>query len=158
MTLGPSLLTAGRTRSVSPENPTGGKGAGGGATTGTGAAAARDLGPGWKISPSVEVPAGATHLIGDLPGPGVIRHLWCTTHPRHWRSLILRIHWDGASEPAVTEGGTLSTVTVAEATEKTPPALTLTRTVKTPSWPTRSNTAVAPPGPSKAPSLSRSHS
>ena len=101
MTLGPSMLTSGRSRSVSPENPTGAKGAGGGATTGTGAAAARDLGAGWKISPSVEVPAGATHVLGDLPGPGVIRHVWCTTHPRHWRSLILRIHWDGAPEPAV---------------------------------------------------------
>lgn len=99
--LGMSLLTGGQTRSVSPENPTGAKGAGGAATSGTGAAAARDLGPGWKISPSVEVAAGTTHVLAELSGPGIIRHLWCTTHPRHWRSLILRFYWDGATEPAV---------------------------------------------------------
>ena len=43
------------TRSISPENPTGAPGQGGRATAGTGAAAGRDLGPGWKISPSVHV-------------------------------------------------------------------------------------------------------
>ncbi|MFC7546780.1 glycoside hydrolase family 172 protein [Plantactinospora sp. GCM10030261] len=99
--IGMSRLTGGRTRSVSPENPTGAKGAGAAATEGTGAAAAVDLGPGWKVSPSVEVAAGTTHVLADLTGPGVIRHLWCTTHPRHWRSLILRCHWDDATEPAV---------------------------------------------------------
>ena len=35
------------TRSISPENPTGGAGAGGRATEGTGAGPARDLGRGW---------------------------------------------------------------------------------------------------------------
>ena len=54
---GMSVLTTGLTRSVSPENPTGAKGAGGAATQGTGAVAARDLGTGWKVSPSIEIPA-----------------------------------------------------------------------------------------------------
>ena len=45
---GMSHLSSGRTRSVSAENFSGGKGAGGAATEGTGAAAARDLGRGWK--------------------------------------------------------------------------------------------------------------
>ena len=39
------------TRSISPENVDGAKGGGGRATEGTGAYAARDLGPGWKVSP-----------------------------------------------------------------------------------------------------------
>src|ERR1700712_6094530 len=48
-----SRLSNARTRSISAENPTGAKGGGGRATEGTGAKAARDLGLGWKISPSV---------------------------------------------------------------------------------------------------------
>jgi hypothetical protein len=48
------------TRSISPENLDGGKGGGGRASKGTGAYAARDLGPGWKVSPSVIIGAGAT--------------------------------------------------------------------------------------------------
>ena len=50
-----SRLSRARTRSISPENFGGEKGMGGMATEGTGAQAARDLGRGWKISPSVEI-------------------------------------------------------------------------------------------------------
>jgi hypothetical protein len=98
---GMSNLSSGRTRSVSPENPTGAKGSGGGATEGTGAAAGRELGRGWKISPSIEVAAGATAVLADLDGPAVIRHLWVTTHRDHWRSLLLRAYWEDAAEPAI---------------------------------------------------------
>ena len=98
---GMSRLSTARTRSVSPENPTGAKGAGGTATEGTGAEAARDLGPGWKVSPSIEIAAGTTAVLADLAGPAVIRHIWLTTHPRHWRSLLLRMHWDDAQPAAV---------------------------------------------------------
>jgi len=98
---GMSLRTGGRTRSVSPENPTGAKGAGGGATEGTGATAARGLGPGWKISPSIEVAAGTSHVVADLAGSGVIRHIGPPPPPRHWRSLILRVHYDGARRAAI---------------------------------------------------------
>ena len=98
---GISLVTAGRSRSVSPENPTGEKGRGGAATVGTGASAARDLGPGWKVSPSIDVPAGSTAILADLRGPGVIRHVWLTTHQAHWRSLVLRAYWDDAASPAI---------------------------------------------------------
>ena len=45
-------LSNAETRSISAENPTGGKGQGGMATEGTGAVAARELGPGWKVSPA----------------------------------------------------------------------------------------------------------
>ena len=89
------------TRSVSPENPTGEAAGGGRATEGTGAGAARDLGQGWKVSPSVEVPAHATVDLAAIDGPGRITHIWLTTHPDHWRSLLLRARWDGAAAPAV---------------------------------------------------------
>jgi hypothetical protein len=98
---GMSRLGSGRTRSVSAENPTGEKGAGGAATEGTGAEAARELGRGWKVSPSIEVVAGATATLADLRGPGFIRHLWLTVQPDHWRSMVLRFFWDDASSPAV---------------------------------------------------------
>jgi len=98
----PSRLRPGvRTRSISPENPTGAPGAGGRATEGTGAGAGRELGRGWKISPSIEVPAGATAVLADIAGPGRITHIWMTVHPDHWRSMLLRAHWDGDPEPAV---------------------------------------------------------
>jgi hypothetical protein len=48
-------LSDAQTRSISPENFTGEKGKGGMATEGTGAHAARDLGRGWKVSPSVRI-------------------------------------------------------------------------------------------------------
>jgi hypothetical protein len=52
MTLGNlSRLSDAETRSISAENPTGDKGAGGRATEGTGQSQARDLGQGWKVSP-----------------------------------------------------------------------------------------------------------
>jgi len=48
-----SELSHARSRSISPENFSGEKGAGSLATEGTGARAGRDLGGGWKISPSI---------------------------------------------------------------------------------------------------------
>lgn len=95
-----SVLRDARTRSISPENPTGEKGAGG-AATGTGARAARQLGPGWKISPSVEIAPGATHTVAAITGSGAIRHMWLTVHPARLRSLVLRAYWEGADEPAI---------------------------------------------------------
>jgi len=65
---GMSLLRDGVSRSVSPENPTGDKGGGGAATEGTGAAAARDLGPGWKCSEPVAVnPHGGLNCYWQMP-------------------------------------------------------------------------------------------
>jgi hypothetical protein len=101
MSLSMSVLRDGQSRSVSPENPRGGKGAGGAAVTGTGAAAARDPGPGWKVSPSVEIAAGGTHTLAAIAGPGVIRHRWLTVQPARLRSLVLRAYWDGTAEPAI---------------------------------------------------------
>ena len=92
--------------SLSPENPTGEKGAGGQATFETtlhpGAAkAARELGVGWKLSPCVTIPAQSTYTVMDHDGPGLIRHMWFTMNPQHHRSMILRIYWDGQPHPSV---------------------------------------------------------
>ena len=89
------------TRSISPENFDGSRGGGGRATEGTGARAARDLGLGWKVSPSVVVKPGETFTLADIDHPGKITHIWITTHSNHWRHLILRAYWDGADEPAI---------------------------------------------------------
>ena len=65
-----SRLSSARSRSISPENFTGAKGAGGMATEGTGARAARDLWSGWKVSPSVAIPAGETFTLADIQDAG----------------------------------------------------------------------------------------
>jgi len=95
-----SRLSNARTRSISPENFTGAKGQGGMATEGTGATCARDLGQGWKISPSVSINPGQTFVMADIEGQGAIQHVWVTP-TGHWRFSILRIYWDGADTPAV---------------------------------------------------------
>ncbi len=94
-------LSSAQSRSISAENPNGGKGQGALATEGTGASSARDLGIGWKISPSVLVAAGARLALAEISGPGAIQHIWLTTMPSGWRSLILRIYWDGEEDPSV---------------------------------------------------------
>jgi len=94
-------LSRARTRSISPENFTGAKGQGGMATDGTGAAAARDLGQGWKVSPSIRVAPGETVTLADIEGSGAIQQIWLTTHYVNWRRLVLRFYWDGDAQPAV---------------------------------------------------------
>lgn len=95
------LLSSAKTRSISAENFTGEKGKGGMATEGTGAAAARDLGQGWKVSPSINIEPRQTVTLADIEGPGVIQHFWNTVHPQWWRRLVLRIYWDGEETPSV---------------------------------------------------------
>ena len=64
-----SHLSSAKTRSISPENFKGEKGQGALATDGTGAHAARDMGRGWKISPSVVIKPGETLVfVCDLVG------------------------------------------------------------------------------------------
>lgn len=95
-----SRLSTARTRSISAENFTGAKGAAGRATEGTGAPHARDLGQGWKVSPSVRIKAGETFTVADITGSGAIQQIWMTpTGP--WRYGILRIYWDGQEHPSV---------------------------------------------------------
>jgi hypothetical protein len=93
-------LSDARSFSISPENPTGEKGKGGTRTEGTGAKAARDLGRGWKISPSVDIPAGTTYTVAEISGSGEIEHLWMTPTGT-WRFTILRMYWDDERDPSV---------------------------------------------------------
>ena len=93
-------LSGAETRSISPENFTGEKGRGGMATEGTGANAARDLGRGWKVSPSVRIEPGQTFTLADIKGGGAIQHIWMTP-TGNWRFSILRMYWDGETTPSV---------------------------------------------------------
>src|SRR5215471_2636394 len=95
-----SRLSHAKTRSISPENLTGEKGKGGMATEGTGAQAARDLGQGWKISPSIKIESKKTFTLAEIQGPGAIQHIWMTP-TGHLRFSILRIYWDGESQPSI---------------------------------------------------------
>jgi hypothetical protein len=95
-----SWLSAAQTRSISPENFTGAKGEGGKAIEGTGAGCARDLGQGWKISPSVRIEPGETFVMADISGQGAIQQIWMTP-TGNWRYSILRIYWDDQELPSV---------------------------------------------------------
>jgi len=106
MSLGnlPRLSNA-KTRSISAENFHGEKGKAGMATEGTGASCARDLGQGWKVSPSVVIKPGETYILADIRGPGAIQSLWLSGEiackgPLA-RYYIFRIYWDDQEQPSV---------------------------------------------------------
>ncbi|XHR29734.1 MAG: glycoside hydrolase family 172 protein [Chthoniobacteraceae bacterium] len=94
------MLSRAKTRSICPENRTGEKGKGGMAEVTNPASPARDLGRGWKVSPSVEIQPGTVFEMADIEGPGVIQQMWMTP-TGNWRFSILRIYWDGAERPSV---------------------------------------------------------
>jgi hypothetical protein len=71
------------------------------ATTGTGAVAARELGQGWKISPSINIAGSSTVMLAEIEGPGAIQHIWLTVTPQAWRRLVLRCYWDGEASPSI---------------------------------------------------------
>jgi hypothetical protein len=101
-------LSDAKTRSISPENFTGEKGKGGMAdpaekdkpNVANAAWAARDLGKGWKVNPYVRIKAGETFTMAEIDGPGAIQHIWMTP-TGNWRFSIIRIYWDGETEPSV---------------------------------------------------------
>ncbi len=82
-------------RSISHENRTGEKGAGG--------KAASNLGVGRKGSPAVNIASGETLELCNIKGPGVIRHIWMTTRgePINLRSMVIRAYWDGQPHPSI---------------------------------------------------------
>ena len=88
------------TRSISAENFTGEKGKAAMATEGTGKNCGRELGVGWKISPSVPINAGETFTVADIKGPGAVQQIWMTPSG-NWRHTILRVYWDGQKQPSV---------------------------------------------------------
>jgi hypothetical protein len=95
-------LSSAESRSISPENFTGEKGKAGMATEGTGKNAARDLGRGWKISPSVRIKGQTTFTLAEIHGSGAIQQIWMTPAPLdRTRACILRFYWDGEAKPSV---------------------------------------------------------
>jgi hypothetical protein len=98
-------LSGAKSRSLSAENPRGEKGRGDLREEGTGALCARDLGRGWKISPSLSLAPGSVTTVADISGSGAIQHIWMTfgrVNGRDvWRDMILRFYWDGAEDPSV---------------------------------------------------------
>lgn len=93
-------LSDAKSRSISPENFNGEKGKGGMATTGTGANASRDLGKGWKVSPSVVIKSKTTYTVAEIDGSGSIQHIWMTP-TGNWRNSIIRFYWDDEATPSV---------------------------------------------------------
>lgn len=94
------LLSNAKSRSISPENFTGKKGKGGMATEGTGAECARELGQGWKVSPSIRIGPKQTVVIADIEGEGAIKHIWLTPN-LPGRSFVIRFYWDGSENSSV---------------------------------------------------------
>ncbi len=96
------MLSDAKTRSISPENYSGEPGKGGMATleNGTARSAARDLGQGWKVDPSVTIEPGQTFTVAEINGPGAIQHIWMTP-TGNWRFSILRFYWDDETQPSV---------------------------------------------------------
>lgn len=93
-------------RSISAENPSGAAAGGGRATPETtlhppSARCARELGPGWKLSPCIAISAGQTVDLADIDGSGCIRHIWFTLGPQFYRDLVLRMYWDDEKTPSV---------------------------------------------------------
>jgi hypothetical protein len=95
-----SRLSHGKSRSISAENFTGEKGKGGMALEGTGKDCAKELGQGWKISPSLRIAAGQTVTLADIQGPGAVQQIWMTP-TGNWRLSILRVYWDDQEYPSV---------------------------------------------------------
>jgi hypothetical protein len=79
-------------RWVSPENPTGAKGAG-----------AREN-QGAKGHAFETIPVGQSHVLADIQGAGTIDRMWMTIEDRSpdaLRGIKFEIYWDGAATPAV---------------------------------------------------------
>lgn len=89
-----------KTRSISPENFSGEKGKGGMATTGTGSGPSKELGQGWKVSPSVVIKKHTSYTVAEIDGSGAIQHIWMTP-TGNWRYSILRFYWDDETTPSV---------------------------------------------------------
>ena len=89
-----------QSRSICGENLTGNKGEGGMAVHGFGENAARDLGQGWKVSPSVYIEAHSVFTLANIDGEGAIKHIWMTPSG-NLRYYILRFYYDGSDIPSV---------------------------------------------------------
>src|SRR5690606_36388792 len=53
---------------------------------------------------NITIKPGETAVLADIPGTGIIKHIWATINakdPFYNRNLILRMYWDGETEPSV---------------------------------------------------------
>jgi hypothetical protein len=88
-----------QSRTITPENPSG--------ASGQAAKTASHLGPSRKGRPCVAIQAGQTLELVNIQAAGVIRHIWLTVPTATasgsfvLRDLVLRMYWDGESEPSV---------------------------------------------------------
>ncbi len=95
------------TRMINAENPTGEKGGGAKEVPNPDdpnlphSIAAKDLGKGWKVRPFIKIKSGETAALADIKGPGCINQFWITTNADEFRTLVLRIYWDGEESPSV---------------------------------------------------------
>ena len=82
-------------RSISFENPTGGKGMGG--------TAASQIGVGRKGAALKSIRPGETVTLCDVKGPGVIRRMWVTLEGKRENLLgfVIRGYWDGQQTPCI---------------------------------------------------------
>ena len=93
------LMTNGKTRSISAENPNGEVGAGG--------KKASNLGVSRKGRPCITLPRGKTVVLADIKGMGIIQHFWITVTDKTekgyfvLRDLVLRMYWDDEKSPSV---------------------------------------------------------
>src|SRR3954471_17304588 len=94
-----SWLSEAHTRSISAENPTGGKGMGAMADPEPDGPA-RELGRGWKCRPYIVVGPHETAILADTEGPGAIQSMWFGGSLMT-RDFILRIYWEGQDQPSV---------------------------------------------------------
>jgi hypothetical protein len=80
-------------RWVSPENPTGAKGAGG------------TVNGGRKGAPTIAIKAGESKVLAEAKNTsGTVRRIWMTfwdRSPQMLRSLKIEMFWDGATKPAI---------------------------------------------------------
>ncbi|TAK23087.1 MAG: DUF2961 domain-containing protein [Chloroflexota bacterium] len=95
------------TRMLTPENPTGAKGAAAPWAPNPDdphlafSRPAIDLGKGWKVRPFIGLKSGETVTIADIAGPGSIAQMWMTSDLTEFRALVLRMYWDGEVNPSV---------------------------------------------------------
>jgi hypothetical protein len=52
---------------------------------------------------SIPIEPGATAVLAEIQGPGALHHIWVTiaAEPFYGRKLILRVYWDGETDPSV---------------------------------------------------------
>lgn len=93
------LLSDAKTRTITPENFTGEVGKSAMAEQGTGAKAARELGKGWKLSPSIMIKPGEVFELAHIVDSGAIVSMWFGGVID--KNYILRIYWDGQETPSV---------------------------------------------------------